>query len=486
MDQAIMEVARRRGILFPSFEIYGGVSGFYDYGPVGVRIKKNIEDVIRRAYVVEGGCFEVECPTVTPEQVWIASGHVSSFTDLLVECARCGESYKLESLVEEQAPDEAAHAADVSRMTELVDSGKFSCLKCKSTAFGEPYAYNLMFATEIGAGKQRQRGYLRPETAQTTYLPFRRLWESAARRRLPFGVVQIGHSFRNEISPRQGIIRLREFNQAEIQYFIDPEDKSAERLGEVADIELPMELKSGGEETLSIGTAVQDGHMSSELIGFHLGVALKAFCAMGIDEKRLRLRQHRDDERAFYSEDTWDVEFLSEGYGRIEMVGISDRTDYDLCQHQKLSKQSMEVSFAGRKFVPHVLEVAYGIDRPFYCALESCYREEGEGKDRRTWFAFPAEVAPYDAAVYPLVKKDGIAEKAQEVAAALREAGTYTFYDEAGSIGKRYARADEIGIPRCLTVDYDSLDDDAVTVRDRDSKKQQRAAIVDLPSFLKG
>ncbi|MFH1721806.1 MAG: glycine--tRNA ligase [Candidatus Altiarchaeota archaeon] len=472
MQQKIMELCRRRGIIFPSFEIYGGASGFYDYGPIGVRIKKNLEDILRRKYVIEDGCFEVECPTVTPEKVWIASGHVSSFTDLLTECAKCGESYKLEQLVTEQQPDDLKNIGKVDAMKMLVDSGKLSCLKCKSTQLGKPYAYNLMFKTEIGAGKQRQTGYLRPETAQTIYLPFRRLWE-VVRKKLPFGVMQIGHSFRNEISPRQGIVRLREFTQAEVQYFMDPEDKKTESFSEVSALKVRILDKKGKEATLTLKQAVKKKVIDLELMAYHLGVASKAFTDMGMAPEKLRLRQHRDDERAFYSTDTWDVEYESKAYGMVEMVGLSDRTDYDLGQHQKLSGESMEVNIEGRKFVPHVFEVSYGIDRPFYCTLESTYREEGEGEDRRVWFSLPKEIAPYKVAVFPLVKKDKIPQKASEIFKELRSQGLYVLYDEAGSIGKRYARADEIGIPACITIDYDTLKDDTVTVRDRDTKNRK-------------
>jgi len=329
-----------------------------------------------------------------------------------------------------------------------------------------------MFATNIGPGKYKTQGYLRPETAQTTYLGFRRLWEFA-RKKLPFGVLQIGRSFRNEISPRQGMVRLREFNQAEIQFLYDPENPPAPALDVFSGSEFVIVDKKDGEHKVSLADAVLRKIIESQYMAYHLGLAFRLFTDMGIDAKKLRLRQHRDDERSFYSKDTWDVEYLSDSFGLIELVGIADRGDHDLSAHMKLSKQDMSVNLEGRKFVPHVLEVAYGIDRPFYCVLESCFKKDNE----RTYFAFPPKMAPYLAAVFPLVKKDGVAEKAREVYKQLTDIGLLIFYDESGSIGRRYARADEVGVPYAVTVDYDTLDDNTVTVRYRDSKKQDRVNV---------
>lgn len=478
MQEKLADISKRRGFTYPSFEIYGGVSGFVDYGPMGVRVKKNIEDRMRRAYVVGQGCLELECPTLSPEDVWVASGHVDSFMDLMVECGKCGEGYRADKLLADVGVE--AEGKPAKEVGELLSAKKISCLKCKGP-LSEPFEFKTMFATTIGTGRNSRTGYLRPETAQSTYLPFRRLWEYA-RRRLPFGVIQVGHSFRNEISPRQGMIRLREFNQAEIQFFMDPQDKVAGDFDRVRDMKVRIRDKNDKEFEMTVGEAYDKGVITIQFLAYQLAVAMEFFVGIGIDGGRLTLRQHGDDERAFYSSDTWDVEYASESYGRIELVGIADRTDYDLTQHMKASKQDMQVSFDGRKFTPHVIEVAYGIDRPFYCVLESCLREEGD----RTYFSFPADIAPYTCGVYSLVKKDGLLEKAEEVGRMLREAGLYVYTDHAGSIGKRYARADEVGVPYCATVDYESLEDGKVTVRDRDTKEQKRVLIEDLPAMLRG
>jgi len=478
MYDKILDICKRRGIVYPSFEIYGGLSGFIDYGPVGSRIKQNVEDLLRRHYVVADGCFEVQCPTLSPEEVWIASGHVKGFADLMVECTKCSEGYRADKLLDDVGVEAEGKPAET--VAQLLIDNRITCPQCKGQ-LSKPYAYNLMFQTSVGTGSKRKTAYMRPETAQTTYLPFKRLWEFA-RRKLPFGVMQIGHSFRNEISPRQGMIRLREFNQAEIQFFLDPADKKAPRLSEVAQRQVKITDKNGKLHETTIGDAHKGGIIPLGFIAYHLGKAMSVFEDMGIDGSRLQLRQHREDERAFYSSDTWDVEYASDVFGRIELVGIADRSDYDLTQHMTLSKEDMNVNIEGRKFVPHVVEVAYGIDRPIYCILESCLREEGE----RTYFSFPTKTAPYIAGVFSLMKKDGIDEKAESVFRSLKDAGLFVLLDHAGSIGKRYARADEIGVPYCITVDYDTMKDDTVTVRERDGKTQTRVSISKLREHLMG
>ncbi len=484
--EKVMDISLRRGFVWPSFEIYGGAKGFYDYGPMGSLLKHNIEELVRKQYVIEDGCLEVSCPTVTPEEPWVASGHVKSFSDILVECEKCGEPYRADHLVQEHVKDLQTDGMGIAQLKEQLAKHAIKCPKCKGH-LGEPYDYNLMFKTFIGPGKMKVTAYLRPETAQTTYLLFRRLY-NAGREKLPLGVMQIGHSYRNEISPRQGMLRLREFTQAEIQFFMDPQNKDNGRLGEVRDTKVRIwseELQNAGKEAqeMTIGHAVEKGIIKIPMLAYALARAWGLFVKLGIDEKRLQMRQHKSDEKAFYSSDTWDIEYKSKDYGRVEMIGISDRTDYDLKAHQDLSKVGMEVNKDGRKFIPHVVEVAFGIDRPFYCTLESCFVEE-TGDKPREYFRFPKEVAPYRAAVFPLVGKDGVDTKAREVFNVLKDAGLFVQWDESGSIGRRYARADEVGIPFCITIDYDTLKDDTVTVRDRDTMKQERVKIAELAKRL--
>jgi len=463
--------------MYPSFEIYGGVSGFYDYGPIGSRIKQNIEQLIRDYYVIDEECLEVKCPTLSPEAVWIASGHLENFTDLMTECLKCGEAYRADHLIEEHTK-KSCEGMHISQLDDLIEKNRIKCPKCGGN-LDKVYNYNLMFQTFVGPGKDKESAYLRPETAQTTYLAFRRLWE-AGRKKLPLGVLQVGRSFRNEISPRQGIIRLREFNQAEIQFFVEPDKKSIENFDQVSKIKTKIATKDDKEFNISLENAVKKRIIKIQMIAYFLGRSLQLFEEMGINPKALKLRQHKDEERAFYSTDTWDIEYISKIFGKIELVGVSDRTDYDLKAHMDLSKQDMTVSYEGKKFIPHVVEIAYGIDRPFYCVIESCYREE---KDR-AFFKFPQEIAPYRAGIFPLVRKDNLPEKAREIFELMKKERIHTFYDQTGSIGKRYARADEIGIPECVTIDYETMEDNTVTVRDRDTKKQIRVGVDELCEFL--
>jgi len=477
----ILEIAKRRGFFWPSFEIYGSCAGFYTYGPLGSLLKHRIENLIRDHYINNERCLSVEAPTLTPEDPWVASGHVKSFTDMIIECQKCGEPYRADHLLGEKT-EKATEGLGPKEIQEMIAEAGIKCLKCGGN-LENIYNYNLMFKTQIGPGKNKVTGCLRPETAQTTYMPFRRLFE-IGRKALPLGVIQIGKSFRNEISPRQGLVRLREFTQAEVQFFLDPEKKNVhpkfDSIKNRTVTVLDKHDQTGGkpEKKVKVEDLVKKG-LTNEWIAYFLAVSVDLFERMGMNPGKLRCRQHRDDERSFYSSDTWDVEFMSDSFGKIEIVGIADRTDYDLKRHQEFSKQSMEVNVDGRKFIPHVVEVAYGIDRPVYCVIESCLKEDGD----RVYFSFPPTVSPYQVAVFPLVKKDGLQETAVEVYEQLRTAGFYALYDE-GFIGRLYYRQDEAGTPFCVTVDYETKDDGTVTVRNRDNQKQIRVKIAELPQIM--
>ncbi len=477
----VLDIARRRGFFWPSFEIYGSCAGFYTYGPLGALLKLRIEKLIRDHYVNKERCLLVEAPILTPEEPWVASGHVESFTDMNVECTKCGEPHRADHILEEKTK-KSTEGMSLEKIVKELQKVGVKCVKCGG-ALGEPYDYNLMFKTYIGPGKSKITGCLRPETAQTTYMPFKRLFE-LGRKKLPMGVIQLGKSYRNEISPRQGLVRLREFSQAEAQFFFDPDDKEKNpkfdqvKRKKVMVVTKGDQVKNKEGGMMLIGDVVKKKH-ASEWIAYLLAVSMDLFQKMGIDGKRLRLRQHKDDERSFYSSDTWDVEYMSDTFGKIELVGIADRTNYDLTRHQETSKQSMEVNIEGKKFVPHVIEVAYGIDRPVYSAIESSVRKDGD----RVYFSFPPTVSPYQVAVFPLVKKDGLPKMARDVYDSLNDAGFYALYDE-GFIGKLYYRQDEAGTPFCVTVDYDTKKDQAVTLRDRDNQKQVRVKIKDLADVL--
>ena len=477
----ILDIAKRRGFFWPSFEIYQGCSGFYTYGPLGTLLKLHVESILRNYYINREGCMIIEAPTLTIEDPWVASGHVGSFTDMTTECEKCGEPYRADHLLEGKTDTEGM---SMKQVEDAIKKHSIKCPRCGGP-LGKVYDYNLMFRTYIGPGKNKVSGAMRPETAQTTYMPFRRLSE-IGRKRFPMGVMQIGKSFRNEISPRQGLVRLREFTQAEVQFFLHPKQKDQHpRFDEVSGLEITTwtkhhQVRNQKPEKMKIGDLVKK-KLTYRMIAYYLARSVELFGRMGIDTSKLRLRQHRDDERSFYSSDTWDVEFLSDAFGKIELVGIADRTDYDLKRHMELSKKDFTVNVDGEKFVPHVIEVAYGIDRPVLCSIESCLRESGD----RTYFTFPPAVAPYHVAVFPLVRKDGLPEKARLVYQALIEEGFFALYDESGSIGRLYYRQDEAGTPAAITVDYDTLKDDTVTLRDRDSQKQIRVKMTELLPVMK-
>lgn len=478
----VLDIAKRRGFFWPSFEIYRGCSGFYTYGPLGALMKLRIENLIREYYMINEGCILIEAPVLTTEEPWVASGHIESFTDMTIECQKCGEAYRADHMVEENTGKDT-EGLSLGEIQKIIKDKGIKCPKCGGS-LGGTYQYNLMFKTYIGAGKNKVAGYLRGETAQTTYMPFKRLFE-LGRRKLPLGVIQLGKSFRNEISPRKGLVRLREFSQAEAQFFIHPKQKDKHpRFGEVRNLRIPVLTKHDQKrrqnpKTMKIGDLVSK-KFTNEFIAYFLARSVQLYVQMGIDPKKLRLRQHRDDERSFYSKDTWDVEFMSDNYGRIELVGVADRTDYDLRRHSELSGEDLGVSWEEDKFIPHVIEVAYGIDRPLFCVMESCLREDGD----RVYFAFPPKVSPYQVAVFPLVRKDGLPGLAKGVFEKLRKNGFLVLYDETGSIGRLYYRQDEAGTPYCITVDYESRKNKDATVRNRDNQKQIRVKVKDLPVVL--
>ncbi len=470
----ILELAKRRGFFWPAFEIYGGGAGFYEYGPYGTLLKLRIESLIRDFYVIHEDCLLFEAPALTPMQPWVASGHATNFVDVQTECTKCGESFRADHWVEEKT---GKLPGDLSPdgLDAAIRAAKIKCPRC-SNPLSKPSAFNMMFQTSIGPGKNKLPATLRPETAQTTYMAFRRLSE-IARRQLPFGVLQLGKSFRNEISPRKAIIRLRELTQMEVQFFVDPARKSTHpKFSSVRSRSVPVLTKDNQTKPkpMSIGDLVAKKH-ASEFIAYYLARSLELSEHMGIDGTKLRLRQHRDDERSFYSADTWDVEYVSDHFGVIELCGIADRTDYDLGRHQETAKVDLALDVNGKKILPHVIEAAYGIDRPLYCVLESCYQKDSD----RAVLKLPPAMAPIQVAVFPLVKKDGLPETAQQIHETLKQAGFYAVYDE-GFIGKVYYRQDEIGTLAAVTVDYDTKTGQTVTLRDRNTQQQIRLPITDL------
>ncbi len=469
-----------KGFVYGPFpEIYGGVAGFYAYGPLGKLLKNKIENSVRNLFF-SNGFRELECPTVLPDVVWEASGHLNTFKDKIVECLKCKSIFRADKLVEEFTNKEAAGLKDNELLKEIK---KIKCPNCQGNFKEEIKGYNLMMKTKV-AGKDFS---LRPETATVTYLPFKRLNEYF--RKLPFAVFQIGKAYRNEISPRQHLLRCREFTQAEAQLFIDPKEKNNwEKFEFVKKEKLPLytshhQEKSLKLEEISLEDAIKHKHIKTKAYAWCLFLAYKQFISMGIPKERIRIRQHLEKERAFYADDAWDIEIRLNSFGWTEVCGVHDRTDYDLKKHSEFSKQNLEaVRDDGSKFVPHILEIAFGTDRPSFALMDLFY-EKKEEKEGKSMFKVPYHMAPIDVAVFPLMKKDKLPEFADKVKVLLEKEFIVDF-DESGSIGKRYLRAAESGTSYCITIDYDSLKNNDVTVRDRDSEKQVRIKMDELKETL--
>jgi len=536
--QELLSLCKRRGFLWPAYDIYGSVAGLYDYGPLGAALKNNIENHWRRLYVLGEGFQEINCPIVAPEPVFKASGHVDAFSDMYVECTKCGETFRADHLAAGLHPNPASLGEP--ELGKLLKEKGVVCLECKGELTA-PKRFNLMFRTSVGAGRGKV-AYLRPETAQGMFVNFSQVYRHG-REKLPVGAVQVGRAFRNEISPRQGLIRLRELNMMEAELFVHPEDKSWPRFGRVKDQAVPLVPNNGPPSSMSLGEAVAAGVIRNEVLAYFMWLTYRFALDIGLDPKRLRFRQHETTEMAHYATDCWDLE-ADIGYGWTELVGVADRGCYDVQAHldhsgadltaferfdepkevdmevvkpnfgalgplfkdkaksiaEALSKMPAEAArgrdkveveidgepfivpstcfeiarrrekVSGRKLVPHVIEPSYGLDRLLFSLLDHAYTK----KDDYVVLRLRGLVAPVKVGVFPLMARDGLDELALGIFESLSAAGIASAYDDSGSIGRRYARMDEIGAPCCVTVDYDTKANGTVTVRDRDSAEQIR------------
>lgn len=485
--QDLISFMQRKGFVWgPEPEIYGGTAGFYTYGPLGKLLKNRVEDVIRKTLQQEE-FFEVECPIVMERKVWEASGHLKGFTDLMVVCSKCKANFRVEHLLEDHP--EAKHFKKQEEFLEFIKEKNIKCPSCAGDFKPGIKKHDLMMRTTVGIN---QEAYNRPETATTTYLPFLRFTEFFRRQPI-FGVFQIGKAFRNEISPRQHIIRMREFTQAEAQLFIKKELKNEfERYKEVEDDILPLwDYKSQEAnqplQRIKVSEALKKGFFKSKAYAWTAALSYKLFRNMGIPEQRIRMRQHFPDEKAFYADDAWDVEINTNSFGWIEVCGVHDRTDYDLKQHAKHSGKELKAfdEATGEKYVPHILEIAFGTDRPVFALLDLFY-EKKERTEGKTVFKIPYHLSPVPIAVLPLMRKPELVKKAREVYEQLKKY-FLCVYDETGQIGRRYLRAAEAGTAFCITIDYETLEkkESSVTIRDRDTEKQVRVNIKDLRETLR-
>jgi len=450
MDKLIA-LCKGRGFVYPGSEIYGGLANSWDYGPIGSELKKNIKELWWKRFVHENEYnVGIDAAIIMNPNVWKASGHLSSFSDPLIDCKECKTRHRADKIVEdfvnENKLDVNVGELQGAALEKFINDNHVKCPNCGKCNFTSIRNFNLMFKTFMGVTEDtKNEVYLRPETAQAMFVDYKNVVRTQ-RPKMPFGIAQMGRSFRNEITPGNFIFRTREFEQMELEFFCKP------------------------------GTDL-------EWFDFYKKQMRKWLLDLGIKEENLRERNHSKEELSFYSVATTDFEFKFP-FGWGELWGIADRTNYDLTQHQNASGENMEFldPITNEKYIPFVVEPALGVDRMFLTILCNAYDEEElEGGDVRTVLHLIPALAPYKAAVLPLSKK--LSDKAREIRAKLSRSFNVDF-DESGSIGKRYRRQDEIGTPICITVDFDTETDDTVTIRDRDTMKQERIKIDDLETYL--
>ncbi len=479
LHEKIFELTLNRSIFIPSNEIYGSISGFYDYGPIGCQVKKNLENLWRKSFVVEEGFLEVETSMVTPEIVLKASGHVDEFTDPVVACKECSTKVRADHLVERAL--NVKWDMKLESLDKLIRDNEIKCPSCKGE-LSNAYTTHLMFETGIGA--DLARAFLRPETAQGIFTSFQRVFRNNGSK-LPLAIGQIGRSFRNEISPRKGLVRMREFTQMELEYFFNPSAPTIEGFEKMKDEKMRI-LRRGKEkpEWMTAEQVVKEG-IGNEIMAYFLAKGWAYYVSVGLNPEKMWLRHLGENETPHYSQSNVDME-VETSYGIVEIAGNAYRTDYDLSQHKKFSKNDLEVFIQdeGKKILSHVFEVSMGVDRLIFCLLEHTFMEKSKEKEWE-WFNLPPAVAPYEVAVFPLMKKPELKNPANELASSLREEGLNTFFSPTGSIGKRYARADEVGIVVCITVDYDTLEDKTVTLRYRNTGEQVRVETHKILELMK-
>ena len=453
--EKIVNLCKSRGFIFPGSEIYGGLANTWDYGPLGVELKNNIKRAWWQKFVTENKLnVGLDAAILMNPQTWVASGHLAGFSDPLMDCRECHERFRADKLIEdwcaetgyqlEKPIDAFSHA----EMKAFVEEHNIPCPTCKKHNFTDIRQFNLMFKTFQGVTEDAKNTvYLRPETAQGIFTNFVNV-QRTTRKKMPFGIAQIGKSFRNEITPGNFIFRVREFEQMELEFFCKP------------------------------GTDL-------EWFSYWRSFCRDWLLAIGLKEERIRLRDHDPEELCFYSKATTDFEYLFP-FGWGELWGVADRTDYDLTQHQNTSGKDLSYfdQETNERYIPYVVEPSLGVERTVLAVLCNAYEDQvldAEKNDVRTVLHLHPTLAPFKAAILPLSKKLG--EKADEIYSELIKKFPVD-YDESGSIGKRYRRQDEIGTPFCVTVDFDTLEDNAVTVRDRDTMEQVRIPISELENYI--
>ena len=555
--ERLTSMLRRRGVILPAFEIHGGVAGLFDFGPNGARLCRRLKDSWIDHWSSHGNIVEIDSPTITPESVLIASGHVGEFNDYMSECNACNGAFRSDHLVEGKHPNPDILTAD--ELDGIISENRITCPTCGAEDWKSARPMNLMFSTRIGAMKGGRSAYMRPETAQGMFMLFPALYRHF-RNRLPFGAVQTGKGYRNEISPRQGMIRLREFNMAELEYFIDPDAETNHDFSKWSEtsFNLVPDPESGVPIAMDPGTAASENVIRHPTVAWFMARTWDFLVSVGIDPARIRFRQHEGTEMAHYATDCWDAE-IHGSYGWIECVGIAHRGCYDLAAHETATgdnnlrawrpydepkivdktimsgkgsvigpsfrdkaglvntalesldsetaafpfelalEDGTEVTIEegmvetkhiqstehGEWFLPHVVEPAFGIDRILWHVLDHAFDETEKGGESYTVLRLNPSVAPIDVAILPLMEKDGLDSMAEEIHRMICSTKNLaSYYDGSGSIGRRYARADEVGVPWAVTVDHESLQNGSVTIRRRDDGEQMRIQPDDLMAAL--
>jgi len=452
MDE-IVSLCKRRGFIFPASEIYGGFANTFDYGPLGTALKNNIKSEWWKKFVTNrDDIVGLDSAIIQNPKIWKASGHTEQFVDWMVECDKCNSRHRVEDILSENEYSIKNDKCEISSQTKEEQI----CPSCKKVMdwefFANPRSFNTMFKTFVGPTQEKDSvTYLRPETAQGIFTNFKNVIQST-RMKVPFGIAQIGKAFRNEITPGNFVFRTLEFEQAEIEYFVENNNQASQK-----------HFKDWTDKTK------------------------KFFTDLGVKDENLSIREHDKDELSHYSIGTSDIEYEFP-FGVSELAGIAQRTDFDLKQHEKFSKEDLKYKEEGKEpYIPYVVEPSFGITRALLAFLVDAF-DKSDGSDGRAdgevTLRLHKSLAPIKVAVFPLMKKEGLPEKAKEIVKTLKNQNIEIYYDESGSVGKRYRRQDEIGTPWCITVDFDSLEKGDVTVRDRDTMEQERVKISELPRYF--
>ena len=473
----VMKLALERGFYFPSCEVYSDAqAGFWEYGPAGVSLKNKFLELWRRELVRRDKMIEIDGSQIMSKSVFEASGHLASFADPIVRCTKCKSTYRADKIILDATKTVIPESAGLDEFDKVISEKNVKCPKCKGD-FESTKKFNMMF--QVGIGPEGEPAYLRPETCQSIFVDFPRLFKTM-RGKLPLGVAQTGKSFRNEIAPRQSLLRLREFYQAEIEVFCNPAKlNDLDKFSEIQDTEIRIQVNDEV-KALTCKEAVDSQIIPNKFVAYYLGILAEFYEKTGIDMRKSRFRKLGEKEKAFYAEVAYDFE-VETTTGWLELVACNYRSDYDLGSHGKKSKEKFEVMDNDDKVLPHVFEISMGIDRSIYTILEHSLREDKEND--RMVLSIKPYLAPTHVGILSLVKKDGLAEKTDEIYRQIRTKFD-SFLDHSGAIGRRYRRLDEIGAPFAITVDHQTKEDNTVTIRRRDDMAQSRVNISELESIL--